>query len=192
MIEKTGDILSNTVKLKDPHCLDAFNHAPIHYAAILGDVICTEILLSYNSPVDITTNMGFTALHLAVEHPDVVRILLDNKANPNKPNFHNMETPLHTAARVGKLEVVSKILYFQIYITHILLYKVSMLLDAGADINATCMLDRTPLILSIASKNIDIANMLIDYGAKLNVQDAQCKIVVYENGVQLFYLFFFL
>lgn len=157
MIEKTGEMLNNTVKSKDPHCLDAFNHAPIHYAAMLGDVTSTLLLLDYSSPVDITTSMGFTPLHLAVKHAEIVRILLRRHANPNKKNFHNMETPLHTAARVGTAEVVS------------------LLLNAGGSINATCMMDRTPLFLAIASKNYEIANVLIDRGAKLNTQDSQSK-----------------
>lgn len=34
-------------------------------------------------------------------------------------------------------------------------------------------MNRTPLILAIASKQIEIANILIDRGAKLNTQDSQ-------------------
>lgn len=157
MIEKTGEMLNNTIKSKDPHCLDAFNHAPIHYSAMLGDVTSTVMLLDYSSPVDITTTMGFTPLHLAVKHAEIVRILLRRHADPNKKNFHNMETPLHTAARVGTAEVVS------------------LLINAGGLINATCMMERTPLFLAIASKNYEIANVLIDRGAKLNTQDSQSR-----------------
>lgn len=52
-----------------------------------------------------------------------------------------------------------------------------MLIDAGADINATCLMNRTPLILAIASKKFEIANILIDRGAKLNTQDSQGKFI---------------
>lgn len=110
MIEKTGNMLANTIKRKDPHCLDAFNYAPIHYAAMLGDLDSVKVLLSYNSPIDISTTSGFTPLHLAVEYTDVVRLLLDRKANPTKRLFQNLETPLHIAARVGNAEVVSTII----------------------------------------------------------------------------------
>lgn len=155
VIEQTGAILSTTVKAKDPHCLDAYKHAPIHYAAILGDCDCTELLLRYNCPVDIRTPMGFTALHLAFAHVDVVRLLLAHNADPNKQHFHTMETALHTVARVGCAEVAA------------------LLCEAGARINAQCIVDRTPLLLAIACKNFNVANVLIDRGAKLNIQDAE-------------------
>lgn len=171
MIEKTGDILANTIKIKDPHCLDAFSHAPIHYSAILGDFDGVDILLQYNSPVDITTNSGYTALHLAVQHTDIVRLLLLNKANPNKRTFHNQETPIHIASRCGSSVTVS------------------LLLEAGADINAACVIERTPLIMAIASKNLCVSHLLIDWGAKINIEDAEgvtplyCSIAI--NNVQL-------
>lgn len=96
IFEKTGELLSNTIKKKDPHCLDSYSHAPLHYAAMIGDVQCAELLLQYNSPVDITTKCGYTALHLAVKSPDVARCLLKRRANPNKYADHKQETPLHT------------------------------------------------------------------------------------------------
>lgn len=109
MIEKTGDMLANTVRIKDPHCLDTFNYAPIHYAAIMGNVKCTEILLQYSSPVDITTSTGLTPLHLAVKYPDVVKLLLKHKANPKSQTFDKLETVLHKAAIDGCTISVSKI-----------------------------------------------------------------------------------
>lgn len=172
MIEKTGDMLLNTVKLKDPHCLDAFSHSPIHYAVIRGDTLCTKLLLEHNAPIDITTNLGFTPLHLAVKHPEVVKILLANSSNPNKRIFQNLETPLHTAARVGNAAAVS------------------MLIHAGADVNAVCIIERSPLILAIISENIEIANILIDYGSKLNTQDAKGSGVFFLFN--LFQIHFFL
>lgn len=45
IFEKTGELLSNTIKKKDPHCLDSYSHAPLHYAAMIGDLQCAELLL---------------------------------------------------------------------------------------------------------------------------------------------------
>lgn len=123
IFEKTGELLSNTIKKKDPHCLDSYSHAPLHYAAMIGDLQCAELLLQvcdvvvaffisanslfepirlqYNSPVDITTKCGYTALHLAVKSPDVARCLLKRRANPNKYADHKQETPLHTGKNHG-------------------------------------------------------------------------------------------
>lgn len=36
VIEKTGEMLANTISTREPHCLDAFRKAPIHYAAAEG------------------------------------------------------------------------------------------------------------------------------------------------------------
>lgn len=60
--EKTGELLSNAINKKDPHCLDRYGYAPLHYAAIYGKVTCAELLLQYNCPVDITTECGYVLL----------------------------------------------------------------------------------------------------------------------------------
>lgn len=107
MFEQTGELLANTIKLKDPHCLDAYHQAPIHYAAVLGHVDCLQVLLENGSPVDITTHNGITPLHLAVKDKDIVQILLKYKSDPNRKTYNNGETPLHVAARMGDISVVS-------------------------------------------------------------------------------------
>lgn len=48
-----------------------------------------------------------------------------------------------------------------------------MLLEAGADINAACALGRTSLLLALANKNTDVAIVLLDHQAKLNIADDQ-------------------
>lgn len=104
--EKNGDLLADTVNIKDPHCLDSYYYAPIHYAAITGNLNSMRILINHNSPIDITTHTGASSLYLGITHIDIVRLLLSFRANPNKSNYHNLETPLHAACRVGTVEVV--------------------------------------------------------------------------------------
>lgn len=110
--ETTGDILASTEpkkarKPREPHTVDMNGKSPLHYAAVLEDSTCLGILLGIRAEVNGVTKEGYTALHYAVNNPENVRILLDFNANPNKCSFVLMDTPLHMAAAVGSLNVVS-------------------------------------------------------------------------------------
>lgn len=107
VIEKTGEMLANTISAREPHCLDAFQQAPIHYAATVGTYECMELLLQHNAPINMSTNTGYTALHLAVEQPQIIALLLQYKANPNKLTFYDQLAPIHMAAKIGIIETVS-------------------------------------------------------------------------------------
>lgn len=106
VIEKTGEMLATTISLREPHCLDAFQQAPIHYAATVGSYKCMELLLKHNAPINMTTNTGYTALHLAIEQPKIVELLLQYKANPNKLTFYDQMAPIHMAAKIGIVDTV--------------------------------------------------------------------------------------
>lgn len=107
VIEKTGEMLANTVNAREPHCLDAFQHAPIHYAATVGSYECVELLLKHNAPINMSTNTGYTALHFCVEQPRTFSLILQYRANPNKLTFYDQLAPVHLAARVNAVETVS-------------------------------------------------------------------------------------
>lgn len=109
VIEKTGEMLANSISTREPHCLDAFRQGPIHYAATVGSVECMELLLKHNAPVNMPTNTGHTALHLAVEQPKVIEMLLRYKANPNKLTFYDQLAAIHIAAKTGAIETVIKL-----------------------------------------------------------------------------------
>lgn len=115
VIEKTGEMLANTISAREPHCLDATGKAPIHYAAANGSLACMEQLLKHKAPVNMANDSGYTALHLAVHNPGVVRLLLQHKANPNKLTFYDQLAPIHLAAKIGNTETVSTIIRFNSY-----------------------------------------------------------------------------
>lgn len=112
VIEKTGEMLANTISAREPHCLDAFQHAPIHYAATVGSYECVELLLKYNAPINMSTNTGYTALHFSVEQPRIFSLLLQYEANPNKLTFYDQLAPVHLAARVNATDTVMKTLIY--------------------------------------------------------------------------------
>lgn len=106
IIETTGDLLANAISMRDPHSLDAFQESPLHYASTVGSSECVELLLKNKAPINLTTNAGFTALHLAVEQPNIVELLLQYKASPNKLTFVDQMAPIHLATKVGAVETV--------------------------------------------------------------------------------------
>lgn len=108
VIEKTGEMLANTISAREPHCLDAYQQAPLHYAVSVGSYECVESLLGHNAPVNMSTKTGYTALHLAVEQPRIVALLLHHKANPNKLTFYDQLAPIHLAAKAGVTETVRR------------------------------------------------------------------------------------
>ena len=67
-------------------------------------------------------------------------------------------TPLHWAARAGKIEIVR------------------MLIDAGANVNVQTNGGSTPLHEAVRYGSVEIVRMLIDAGADVNLQDEDGKL----------------
>ena len=87
-------------------------------ASETGDLDTLSRLLSDHPALAGARNAsGATGLHLAVDHPTVVRLLLDRGADPNARDTDDNVTPLHVAAARGAIE------------------SVRALLDAGADVH---------------------------------------------------------
>lgn len=110
IIETTGDLLANAISMRDPHCLDAYQEAPLHYGCTVGSYECVELLLKHKAPINVTTSTGYTSLHLAVEQPKIVELLLQYKANPNKLTYLDQMAPIHLATKFGMVETVKIII----------------------------------------------------------------------------------
>lgn len=106
IIETTSDLLANAISMRDPHCLDAYQESPLHYAATVGSYECMELLLKHKAPINATMSNGYTALHLAVEQPNLVELLLQYKANPNKLTCLDQMAPIHLATKFGAVDTV--------------------------------------------------------------------------------------
>lgn len=103
---------------------------------------------------------GFTPLTLACAgrrahenggHPEVVRVLLQAGADPDKHcSNDDSETPLTRAAAEGNLEIVQ------------------ILLRAGANIDKTENRDETPLFIASQHGHLEITNALLTAGAAVD------------------------
>jgi ankyrin repeat protein len=79
-------LLRNNARVDQP---DNDGNTPLHLASNLGYFHYVRRLLSkYKTDVDVGNVGGYTALHLAVEEGsvEVVKLLIQKKANPNKPS----------------------------------------------------------------------------------------------------------
>lgn len=149
-------MLDTAKELKDVHCLDRHQMAPLHYAAKFGHLNCLRLLLGeFKSPVDLQTYAGQTALHFACEyqHPKICKCLLQHGASVNLKTFKVEDTALLKAAKNGSNKIVQ------------------ILLDDGASINMCNAYDVSPLIGATFFGHHDTVKLLLARGASVNLKD---------------------
>lgn len=137
------------------------------------------------SPLDPNaTSAGRIPVHAAAEkgHSDVVRLLLEAKAEPNASSPHGTNA-LHLATQNGHSEVVRWLLQagadpnaamdLDVTAVHMAALKgypevMSLLLGAGAEANVTMANGSAPLLLAAHSGNLELLRLLIDAQANTN------------------------
>lgn len=136
----------------DPNVKNVYGQTALHQAASQGVPKIVELLLANKADVNSISSEGFTPLHAAAcngkndTRKTVVEILLKSGANVNAKIPRSGETPLHKAIFRGDVEVVK------------------LLLDHGADVNATSKFGVTSLYFARNSKVI--SELLKEHGAK--------------------------
>ncbi|KAH7241207.1 ankyrin repeat-containing domain protein [Fusarium tricinctum] len=153
-------------------------------AAINGDnAEIVEILLSKNVSADLIMGDGMSAINHAIWSPDLVQRLLDQGANPNKPDNKGW-MPLEYAASeeaVGSMEILIAH-HTQVINDHDLDFEMDSPLDAAivngqlaADVllKHNVDLDRkgragvTALLLAVETEQLDAVEWLLDAGASM-------------------------
>ncbi|XP_031623706.1 ankyrin-1-like [Contarinia nasturtii] len=155
IIETTGDLLANAISMRDPHCLDAYQESPLHCAASVGSYDSVKLLLKHKAPINVTTSTGYTPLHLAIEQPQIVDLLLQYDANPNKLTYVDQMAPIHLATKFEALETIQ------------------LLKASRAQVNITTARGQTALHLATVYEKYESAVILIQCGANVNVQDEE-------------------
>ena len=123
-----------------------------------GDLDASRELLDRDPGlVQARTPQGATGLHLAVGHPEVVRLLLARGADPNVREPGDDALPLHFAAAGAPLE------------------SVRALLDAGSDVQGEGDAHRLDVIgwaTVFAEARRDVVDLLVERGARHHVFSA--------------------
>jgi ankyrin repeat protein len=99
---------------------------------------------------------GITPLHRAVVagRSQIVRAAIDAGEDLSRRNTTEDATYLHTAAAYNWIDIIT------------------MLLNAGVDINAKAKQDTTPLMAAIINERYEAAQVLIQAGAEMNLEDS--------------------
>ena len=147
-------------KGKDINLVNIYNQTPL-YIAVTNKYLKVEntnnylevakFLLENKAIVNINSTYMPINYAVAVRDYDMVKLLLEYKANPN--SIYRCQPILHDAIRN-----ISK-------------NTVKILLEYGADPNLKGLNGDTSLHVAIKVKNIDIFTMLLSYGADLNIKN---------------------
>jgi len=121
----------------------------LHWAAENGLTEIASLLIEQGADANETDHFGNTALHLALDYPDMIELLLESGVNVDAKNALG-NTPLHLAVQDRRA--------------------VEALLAAGADVNARNGLDKTPLHYAMrqgtSPYSLSVVEILIRAGAR--------------------------
>lgn len=170
---------------------------PLHYAAYEDNVAYIKILLEHGALVDSCDDVGYTPLHIAAKygHEGVVRVLLEHDAVVNfvegqeggeeasKILASLTEHPLSLAAENDHPECLELLLLYGADPNRktFLGYEINliplentqcleMMLKYGADPDAVSRGGLTPLMKAAKLNQLEAAQVLITYGANVNLQ----------------------
>lgn len=167
----------------------------IHDAAINDDLDKVKTLIAGNGALlNKQDDRSKTALHHAIErdNPQIAVYLIEKGADINMKD-EDQYSPLHYAAALGNLEIARLLLdkgtttledvslakhggfegnWTPLHVACLSGHEdmVRLLLDHDADIEARDGVQRTPLILSVESFDLEVAKTLVECGADINAQ----------------------
>ena len=188
--------------------------SPLYYAALCGfrDLV-EKLIVKYPQHVNASGGCYVRPLvaALAGKHFQTAELLRHSGANPNVRGYAE-NTPLHSAAYYGDVEMVQKVLDLEADVNlrnkhgqtpldycalipsafrniptfPILLANVArLLLDHGADINTRTHDSWTPLHTAVDSECIEVVRVLLEHGANVDAEDGQGRTpftLAMENG----------
>ncbi len=127
-----------------------------------GNAKVVQILVDAGADVNGRDAYGQSLLMGATTHPEVIKVLLAAKVDPNVLNEYKIG-PLAAAAEQGQLEVVK------------------MLINAGAKVNQRNPYGGTPLQVAVLRGYKDVVKTLIDAGADVARDKAELLEIAKDN-----------
>ncbi|KAK2705913.1 hypothetical protein QYM36_016058 [Artemia franciscana] len=135
----------------------------LHKSSFIGELEDLNAIKEINAKLEMVCSNKATPLIYAVHNKsalEVVGYLLGKGANPsyrsygpfenNFQKFVSGQTPLHHAVWKGRDDVCK------------------LLIDSGAELDATNVYGETPLVTAIKANNLNLVNFLLDRGADPN------------------------
>ena len=167
-----------------PKNLDSGGFTPLLYAARENCMACVDVLLKNRADIDLPDPDGVSPLHLAIMNAnwDLAKHLIAAGADVNQWDIFG-EAPLFTAIGLRN-QINGGRASIDPLNTTTGLAIVSTLLERGANPNmqlffrpanvrgATNTRGSTPLIRAVTNADLDVINLLLKYGADVNLQMA--------------------
>ncbi|XP_051684962.1 ankyrin repeat and SOCS box protein 3 isoform X3 [Oryctolagus cuniculus] len=129
-------------------------------AAREGNIKVLRKLLKKGRSVDVADNRGWMPIHEAAYHNSIecLQMLIHADSSENYIQTKTFEgfCALHLAASQGHWKIVQ------------------ILIEAGADPNATTLEETTPLFLAVENGQIDVLRLLLRHGANVNGSHSMC------------------
>ncbi|CAH1125778.1 unnamed protein product [Ceutorhynchus assimilis] len=161
-------------------------------AAWLGKNEVMKLLIDEKVDVDTKDKYGRTALHLAsyAGHCDCVSLLLQHGADVNIQDKQMSVTPLHCAASMGHLGCLKLLIKYGAHVNvgiekmsplhyavqNLAVDCVKALLESNAIPNTPQVYSEAPLHVAAAFGNVEAIELLLQYGAAVNVQSGVDKL----------------
>jgi ankyrin repeat protein len=148
----------------DINAKDDRGYTVLYRRTLANDIKALELLLSKGADIQCITKYGQSLLHAATSRIDIMKLLIEKGIKVDTQD-NNGKTPLYKCVE-----------------EHIHAYKraaVELLLSAGADIH--CINNDGESLLHAAIFTIDIMELLIVKGIRLDTQDNNGKTALYKS-----------
>lgn len=163
----------------------ADNITPLIYAVGWGNKEAIEALINCGADVDLSTNdsneISPLSLALSKGNMDIIKMLLEKDADPNiissRSNLSHFEKAILTndydliklmldhGAKLFRNSVSGINLHVDLAIQQGYLESLKAILDHGFDPNKIDYQDHNPLLWAVQNKQLEVARLLLEYGA---------------------------
>jgi ankyrin repeat protein/mono/diheme cytochrome c family protein len=143
------DLLKNGANIK---ARDELGNTPLMVAAFCAPADVLELLLKAGAEVNATNKAGATALMRAATFEDKTRLLVAHHADVKARSALGNTALILAARKAGSVRTVK------------------LLLDHGADVNATNIYGASALMAAVAAPDRETVRLLLDRGADVNAK----------------------